>query len=274
MTKLSIITVNLNNAQGLRKTIESVVSQTFADYEYIIIDGGSTDDSIDIIKQYEDKITYWVSEQDKGIYNAMNKGILHAKGDYLIFINSGDYLTSNILSEVFAHNINADIVCGNVKRIFNDGHIVTLKASDTNEISFFQFYKSSPLPHQASFFKRSLFSEEMYNENNKIVSDWEFSMKQIIFKNCSYEHLNIIIAIIEPYGISYGKNPDNVKERDIVIEKYLPKRFIKDYELLCRYNASPLANYILSQKRTTRFEFLITQIVKYLFKLYNVFTSM
>lgn len=78
--KLSIITINRNNAAGLRRTIESVVSQTYTDFEYIIIDGASTDGSVEVIKEYSDKITYWVSEPDTGIYNAMNKGILKAQG--------------------------------------------------------------------------------------------------------------------------------------------------------------------------------------------------
>ena len=88
--KLSIITINRNNAAGLRRTIESVVSQTYTEFEYIIIDGASTDESVDVIKEYADKITFWVSEPDNGIYNAMNKGILKAKGEYLLFLNSGD----------------------------------------------------------------------------------------------------------------------------------------------------------------------------------------
>jgi glycosyltransferase involved in cell wall biosynthesis len=88
--KLSVITINYNNAIGLRKTIESVVNQTFRDYEYIIIDGGSTDGSVDVIKEYADKIDYWVSEPDKGIYNAMNKGVAAAHGEYTNFLNSGD----------------------------------------------------------------------------------------------------------------------------------------------------------------------------------------
>jgi len=112
--KLSIITVNLNNAEGLRKTIESVVSQTYTDYEYIIIDGGSTDGCVEIIKQYEDKITYWVSEPDKGIYNAMNKGILKAKGEYCQFLNSGDWLIKeSILHDIFSILPIADIIYGN-----------------------------------------------------------------------------------------------------------------------------------------------------------------
>ncbi len=83
--KLSIITINFNNAVGLKKTIESVVNQTSNDFEYIVIDGGSKDGSIDIIKKYDSKINYWISEPDNGIYHAMNKGILLAKGDYLEF---------------------------------------------------------------------------------------------------------------------------------------------------------------------------------------------
>ena len=118
MKKLSIITINRNNSAGLHKTIESVVSQTFTDYEYIIIDGASTDGSVDIIKQYANKITSWVSEPDKGIYNAMNKGILKATGEYLLFLNSGDSLhTYNVLNEIFRKEINSKIILGDVNKI-------------------------------------------------------------------------------------------------------------------------------------------------------------
>ena len=92
--KLSIITVNLNNRDGLQRTIDSVVSQTFTDYEWIVIDGGSTDGSRELIGQHQDRFAYWCSEPDKGIYNAMNKGIAHAKGEWLQFLNSGAWLYS------------------------------------------------------------------------------------------------------------------------------------------------------------------------------------
>src|ERR1035437_595442 len=106
--KLSIITVNLSNATGLRKTIESVISQTFTDYEYLIIDGGSTDGSLDIIKEFADRMSYWVSEPDGGIYNAMNKGIAWATGDWIIFMNSGDVFRNiEVLENVFNRNIEA-----------------------------------------------------------------------------------------------------------------------------------------------------------------------
>ncbi|HMK06596.1 MAG TPA: glycosyltransferase, partial [Flavobacterium sp.] len=90
MAKISIITINYNESEGLKKTIESVISQTFRDYEFIVIDGNSSDGSKDVIAQYNDKITYALSEPDSGIYNAMNKGIRAAKGDYVFFLNSGD----------------------------------------------------------------------------------------------------------------------------------------------------------------------------------------
>ena len=88
--RLSIITINYNNREGLRKTIESVVNQTYRNFEYIIIDGGSTDGSVEVVKEYADRISYWVSEPDNGIYNAMNKGVLAANGKYIQFLNSGD----------------------------------------------------------------------------------------------------------------------------------------------------------------------------------------
>ena len=103
--QLSIITINRNDAQGLEKTLESIwKKQSFKDFEHIIIDGASTDNSINIIKKYASHLSYWVSEPDKGIYNAMNKGIIKAKGNYLLFLNSGDWLENDILARVFKEN--------------------------------------------------------------------------------------------------------------------------------------------------------------------------
>ena len=113
--KYSIITINYNNADGLRRTIESVVSQTYADYEYLIIDGGSTDGSVNAIKEYEDKISYWVSEKDGGIYNAMNKGVKVAHGEYLIFMDSGDvFYNDRVLENIESFQKTDDIIVGRV----------------------------------------------------------------------------------------------------------------------------------------------------------------
>ena len=104
--KLSIITINFNNHDGLQKTINSVIAQTWKDFEWIIIDGGSTDGSKNLIEQYDKYITYWISESDKGIYNAMNKGIKIARGDYLQFLNSGDYFYNEKVIEKFCNRNN------------------------------------------------------------------------------------------------------------------------------------------------------------------------
>ena len=120
--KLSIITINFNNCEGLQKTIESVVSQSFKDFEWIVIDGGSTDGSRELLEQYADHITYWVSELDKGVYNAMNKGIKVAKGEYVNFMNSGDvYASASILEDVFSTSHTADVLYGYMMRGSVDG---------------------------------------------------------------------------------------------------------------------------------------------------------
>ena len=111
--KFSIITINYNNKEGLEKTIQSVLGQTFHDYQFIIIDGGSTDGSLDIIKQNADHIDYWVSEPDGGRYPAMNKGIKQAKGDFLNFMNSGDTFHSpTVLEDIAKMNLTEDIITG------------------------------------------------------------------------------------------------------------------------------------------------------------------
>ena len=115
MMKYSIITINYNNKDGLKKTIESVINQSCKDFEYIIIDGGSTDGSVDVIRQYADRINYWISEPDKGVYNAMNKGVAQAHGEYLNFMNSGDCFSDNSVLENIAHSLcSYDIVTGKV----------------------------------------------------------------------------------------------------------------------------------------------------------------
>ena len=111
--KFSIITINYNNVEGLRNTIKSVVNQTYTDYEFIIIDGGSTDGSVEVIKEYANIITYWVSEPDKGIYNAMNKGIEVANGEYLNFMNSGDcFYNNDVLQKVADYHLEKDMIVG------------------------------------------------------------------------------------------------------------------------------------------------------------------
>ena len=115
MAKVSIITVNYNNNEGLQKTFDSVFAQTYVDFDYLVIDGGSNDGSRELIESNKDKLAYWLSEKDRGIYDAMNKGIDNAKGEYLLFLNSGDYLyNKDVLREVAESGLDADIVYGDI----------------------------------------------------------------------------------------------------------------------------------------------------------------
>jgi glycosyltransferase involved in cell wall biosynthesis len=194
--EISIITINLNNAQGLQKTIQSVICQTFTNYEYIIIDGGSNDHSVEIIKNYQSKITFWISEPDKGIYNAMNKGILNSKGNYCLFLNSGDWLLNeNAFENIMKLQLNEDIIYCDLAD--NNKGIVY-----PDLLSPYFFFKSS-LGHPSALIKKKLFEKNgLYNEDYKIISDWEFFLKVILIEKCSYKHFPQKLTFFNDEGIS------------------------------------------------------------------------
>ena len=237
--KFSIITINYNNKEGLLATIKSVIGQTFKDYEYIIIDGGSTDGSIDIIKQYAPHITYWISESDKGVYSAMNKGIAQAKGDYLNFMNSGDcFYGENVLESVANRNLTNDMIVG------RDFHF-SAKAQKgfatilPPRLSMLTFIHHT-LPHQSTFFRRQLFEHAQYDETLKIASDLKFYIYQICVKKCSTKLIDEIICRREPDGISRAYNEIRLKEHEQVIESFLPYGAIADYETLYSLDKSTM----------------------------------
>ncbi len=232
--KLSIITVNLNNRDGLQKTIDSVVSQTFRDFEWVVIDGGSTDGSMELIERYADHFSYWVSEPDKGIYNAMNKGIKIAKGEYLQFLNSGDWLCDETtLERCFAHGFSADIAYGDL--FFCNGTDKEV-CHYPQFVSFRLFYLSS-IGHPASFIKRSILQETLYDEELKIVADWKFFLAQAL-RNKRFEHIDEIVCCFDNRGIS-ATNPDLAnQERQRVIHEMIPALVEKDYIIMDEMEAS------------------------------------
>lgn len=170
--KISVITVNYNNKLGLRKTIKSVISQTYKDLEFIVIDGGSTDGSIDIIKEHETKINFWISELDNGIYHAMNKGIAKATGDYLLFLNSGDYFFENsVLVELIKNSNQEDLICGDIE-YFND---LKREISKSPRKLSFAFFNVSTLPHPCTLIHKKLFTVlGLYKSEIIICADWAF----------------------------------------------------------------------------------------------------
>ena len=228
--KISIITVNFNNKLGLAYTINSVLNQTYKNFEFIIIDGGSTDGSKDIIDLYQEKITYSVSETDNGVYSAMNKGIKIAKGEFLLFLNSGDLLANATVLENVENQLNCSfgIIYGDANYLETKNNIIR---NYPDELSF-NFFLKHNLSHQSTFIRRSLFNEFFfYNEDYKIVSDWEFFIYTICIENVSYKHINLVICNYDTTGVSSILTNHKLMhgEREQVLQKYFPL-FIKDYE--------------------------------------------
>jgi glycosyltransferase involved in cell wall biosynthesis len=187
--KLSIITVNYNNASGLEETVRSILSQSHKEFEYIVIDGGSTDGSEDILIKYSDKIDYWVSEPDAGIFNAMNKGIKQAKGEYLLFMNSGDIINQDCgLIKIIDDLNDEDIIYYDIRVIGKEQNLDFIKYCP--EYLDFKFFVESALPHQSTFIKKNILDEYGgYAEYMKLGGDWAFFTDAICIKEWSYRHV-------------------------------------------------------------------------------------
>lgn len=233
MAKVSIITISYNNAKGLLRTIESVVNQTYTDYEYIIIDGGSSDSSKQIIESFSDRITYWVSEPDKGVYNAMNKGIAVAKGEYLHFLNSGDsYATSDVLERTFTKEYSEPLLRG-IQICDYGTHQVRWANLGDREVTLYDMFVNTLL-HQATFIRHDMFDKYgKYDETLKIVSDWKFFFQAILGGERT-AFLNFDIVLFEMEGISTNKSHGerHLEERRRVIKELMPRNMLSDYERL------------------------------------------
>ncbi len=238
--KLSVITINLNDAAGLEKTIKSFSGQDFSDAELIVIDGGSSDDSTKVIREMQDRISYWVSEKDGGIYHAQNKGLKQAKGEYCLFLNSGDYFASDdVLKRVFNSGYTDDILYGDMMILRKNG--IMSSGTMPADISFHHMIADT-LWHPVSFIKKSLFDKfGMYDESIKMVADYDFFLKVLVVHNVSRRHLGFPIAVFNLEGFS--SDPRNRKlqleERRTVQLRYFPGAVIDSAEKL---------NKILSSK--------------------------
>jgi len=228
MTKISIITINFNDAIGLNKTIKSVLNQTNTDYEFIVIDGDSTDGSKTIIEKYSGEITYSVSEKDNGIYHAMNKGIQASKGDYLLFMNSGDVLVNDAsILIVCQEKLVEDIVAFDCF-LENDDQIVG-RRTHIEFPSLFYVYKKG-FKHQSTFIKMSLFQKlGLYNENYKIAGDYEFWIRCFLEPSTTAKSYAIPIAIFKLGGIS--QNSDWGSEHRVIEKEWL-SNIIVDFQLM------------------------------------------
>ena len=215
LPKISVITVCYNAAHLLRKTIESVIEQSYERIEYIIVDGGSSDLTKSIVFEFQKKIDLFISEPDDGIYDAMNKGIKNATGDLIIFLNAGDhYISSNALKyAVTKMNFqNADIFYGRI--LWEDPFNKDIVLSDHHLTRYEWDLKFSNFPHPATFYKKKLFKEfGLFDETFKILGDYEWNAKALVKNRIPFQYINVAIGVFRADGISNSiTNSDKIQQ--------------------------------------------------------------
>jgi glycosyltransferase involved in cell wall biosynthesis len=239
--KLSIVTINYNNAEGLRRTLASVAAQTYRGIEHIVVDGASADGSVNVIREYDalnsssenPLVVSWSSEPDNGIYNAMNKGIKRASGDYIQILNSGDILASDdVVEKMLAAlevNGNPDFLYGNmVKKDYSSGTVIV--KSEKVERSLRQYY-SSTMNHDCCYISRRLYEKYgLYDESLKIVSDWKWFLQAIGMGDVRPVYVDIDVTIFDASGISETNMELREEERRLVLEETLPSAVLNDYD--------------------------------------------
>ena len=245
---LTIITINRNNAPGLEKTIQSVLNQTSTNFEFVVVDGASTDGSVEVIRRLEGqfgKRLKWVSEPDSGIYNAMNKGIGMAGGEYIQILNSGDCLAANDVVERMLAVLNSNschserseesdarptILYGNMLKDMPNGKVIRDKSFAGKDITFLGFYTGT-LNHSPAYIKRSLFDKYgLYDESLKIVSDWKWYLQAIILGEEKPVYTDLDVTLFDMNGISETNEALSKKERQMVLTQLFPDTILADYE--------------------------------------------
>lgn len=218
---LSIITVVYNGANSLEKTIESVINQSYYHIEYIVIDGNSQDETLEIINKYKNQISYWTSEKDQGVYDAMNKGINAAQGDWLLFLGSDDTLATNhIISDIFSILRNEEneedfsLIIGSVK--YSNGRLIKSQFSS-------RLKNKNMIHHQGAFYKRDLFRDFKYNPNYKISSDYELNLR-LFLQKARYLQIDKVVTICGATGLSSVASWSGYSEEIKIRNQYLSKQ--------------------------------------------------
>jgi glycosyltransferase involved in cell wall biosynthesis len=250
---ISIVTINFNNAVGLQKTIASVLNQTVKPHEFIIVDGASTDGSVEILKSRSDKNVTWTSEPDKGIYNAHNKGLRRVTGEYVLFLNSGDELVNaEILEKVSPFLTEMDLIYGDLIIVESSREWI----KKYNEPVSFGYFLGDTFPHQGTFIKKAIFEKTGYfDETLKLSSDWKFFIEAVCRHNASLQYLDFVVARYDYSGVS--SDPENRKkmesEKHSILEREFPRFFDEYKELFLLRSKYPL----LANSRAVRIYFKI-----------------
>lgn len=235
--KISIITINFNNVAGLKATLESVAMQTCRELEHIIIDGGSSDESVKAIQDYVAKVksdevrgksVIWVSEKDNGIYDAMNKGVRKASSEYVYFLNSGDTLaTKDTIQEMIDAIDDSDFVIGRVNKSYQGRVVGQTDMLSEEDMSLYQMFLHG-INHQTALIKRPLLITTPYDVTVRLSADWKFFVQKIVLESASVKFMDITFANFDMSGVS--SNADTLRrERMQILETFVPERIARDY---------------------------------------------
>ena len=219
LPKLSVITIVYNNAKDIERTMLSVLNQSYQNIEYVVIDGASTDGTLEIIKKYENRLAKLISEKDKGIYDAMNKGLLQATGDYVLFMNSGDEIYElDTVEKIFATSPNADIYYGETEMYDENWNSLGQRRHQAPENFTWRSFKyGMNISHQAIYIKRSL--TEPYDLKYKYSADIDWVIK-IAKKASSIVNTHLYVAKYLVGGMSKKKHRESLKERFKIFSHY------------------------------------------------------
>ncbi len=210
---ITIVTVVFNGEEHLEQTIKSIINQSYDNVEYIIVDGGSSDGTLDIIRRYEEQIDYWVSERDGGIYDAMNKGASLATGDWVNFMNTGDsFYNANTIQDIFSrvdNDNNSVVVYGNVLNMYSSTHKIIFLSKSLDSI-----YQGLPFSHQSSFIKNKYLRKFGFDAQYNICADYDLFYKLYIQK-LPFLYVNLIVANYDMFGISSNYSQSFLQKKTI-----------------------------------------------------------
>ncbi len=219
-TKISIITVVFNDEEHLEGTIISVLEQSNSNFEYIIIDGGSTDGTLDIIKKYAERFSYWISEKDNGIYSAMNKGLRAATGDFVWFLNSGDQIHEKTTIDKLLKKVNreTDVIYGETVLINDNGKILGMRRKQAPEnLTWKSFYTGMMVCHQSVLVRREI--APTYNEEYHFSADFEWVL--VSLKNArKIVNYHQVLSRYLAEGTTTKNHKASLKERFNIMKKY------------------------------------------------------
>lgn len=221
--KISVVTVCYNAVSEIEETMLSVLNQTYPGVEYIVIDGGSTDGTVDIIKKYADRLAFWISEPDKGIFDAMNKGALHATGEYINYMNAGDrFFDQNVITDVIETlptPVQPDVVYGDWLEKYPDGYVISHAKIENLKFTM-------ALCHQAIFVKTSIMRSRPFDLTFKFAADFNL-LYQLFIENFNFHNSKKYVAIYDHSGQSSSQNNKSALYREFLSVLGLPFSYRK-----------------------------------------------